>query len=71
MSDGTQRGGGRDEGGETKQKGKKWSEGGRRETVHYKRREEDVGERDREEQQRVGSKQEGGATGFGEQESRR
>ena len=29
------------------------------------------GERDREEQQRVGSKQEGGATGVGEQESRR
>ena len=42
--------------------------GGRRFTIRGERR---MGERDREEQEGVGSKQEGGATGVGEQESRR
>ena len=42
-SDGRQQGGERDEGGETKQEGEKRREGRRRETVHYKRREEDGG----------------------------
>ena len=42
--------------------------GGRRLIIRGERRR---GERDREEQEGVGSKQEGGATGVGEKESRR
>ena len=57
----------------TSLKSRRRSEEGRREEGDGSLEEErgGWGERDREEQQRVGSKQEGGATGVGEQASRR